>query len=118
MKRLLQSFRYAGKGIAAYAGSGKNATIHLLATVAILLLAARLGITAKEWCALVILIALVHITEAINTAIETIVDLVSPQPHPLAGKAKDIAAGAVLIAALIAVAGGCIIFIPYLAALC
>lgn len=116
MQRLFQSFRYAGKGIAAYAGSGKNVTLHLLATIAMVLLAAALGITAMEWIALVLLIALVHITEAINTAIETIVDLVSPQQHPLAGKAKDIAAGAVLMAALTAIAGGCIIFIPYLIA--
>ena len=55
-------------------------------------------LTAGEWCAAVLAMALVWITEALNTAIEDVVDLASPGRHPLAGRAKDVAAGSVVVA--------------------
>ena len=115
MSRLQNSFKYAFKGIFFYLSSGKNVTIHLFATAVVVVLGLWLGITKSEWLILLLLMAIVHITEALNTAIEQVVDLVSPQQHPLAGKAKDIAAGAVLMAAIAAAIGGLIIFLPYLA---
>ena len=72
------------------------------------------GITPGEWTAICLCIGLVVSAELFNTAIERLVDLVSPQRHPLAGQVKDIAAGAVLVCALAAIAVGLIIFVPYL----
>ena len=73
-----------------------------------------LGITRGEWVVVCLCIGLVISAELFNTAIERLVDLVSPQRHPLAGQVKDIAAGAVLVCALAAIAVGLIIFVPYL----
>lgn len=114
MSRLLNSFRYAFRGIRFYLSSGKNVNIHLLATAVVVVFGYWLRITFQDWLLLLLFISLVHIAEAINTAIENIVDLISPQQHPLAGKAKDIAAGAVLLAAIAAVIAAGFIFLPYL----
>ena len=72
------------------------------------------SIRALEWCAVILAIALVWTAEALNTALERLTDLVSPQHHPLAGQAKDIAAGAVLIAAIGAFCVGLVVFLPRL----
>jgi diacylglycerol kinase len=69
-------------------------------------------LTIPEWCWLIFVIGLVFITEMLNTAIEFLTDLVSPEYNPLAKKVKDVAAGAVLFAAIIAVIIGLIILIP------
>ena len=71
-----------------------------------------LKVNNVEWCMLIIAIGFVMITEMINTSIEFLTDKVSPDYHPLAKKVKDVAAGAVLIAALSAVAIGAIVFLP------
>jgi diacylglycerol kinase len=65
-----------------------------------------------EWCALILAAGLVWVAELLNTALETVVDLASPDRHPLAGKAKDIGAAAVLVAAMIAVLLGVLILGP------
>ncbi|MFN8155285.1 MAG: diacylglycerol kinase family protein [Bacteroidia bacterium] len=114
MQRLLISFRNAFRGIGFYLSSGKNVTLHIIATVLVIVAGWGLGITKADWLMLLLLMALVHVAEALNTAIEHVVDLASPQLHPLAGKAKDIAAGAVLLAAIAAAIGGLVIFLPYL----
>ena len=72
-----------------------------------------LGITRTEWIMVVMCIGTVIAAELFNTAIEKLVDLVSPERHPVAGRVKDIAAGAVLICAVAAAIIGLIIFIPY-----
>ena len=74
-------------------------------------------ITCAEWLAVIAAIGLVWTAEGLNTAIEALVDLVSPEQHPLAGRAKDVAAGAVLLAALAATAIGLLVFGPRLLAL-
>jgi len=74
-------------------------------------------ITKIEWCLIVISIAAVWTAEAMNTAIEKLTDLVSPELHPLAGKTKDAAAGAVLVIAIGAAIVGGIIFLPHILAL-
>jgi len=75
------------------------------------------GITRIEWCAVVAAIGLVVTAEGVNTAIEAVVDLASPEQHPLAGRAKDVAAGAVLLAAVTAAVIGLLVFGPRLLAL-
>ena len=72
------------------------------------------GITPTEWCIVVICFGVVLAAEGFNTAIERLVDLVSPGFHPIAGDVKDVAAGAVLICAIAAAIVGSIIFLPYL----
>src|SRR2546423_4636648 len=69
-------------------------------------------LAALEWCVVLLAIALVWVAEALNTALERLTDLASPELHPLAGKAKDLAAGAVLLAVAGAVSIGCVIFGP------
>ncbi|MBV9786587.1 MAG: diacylglycerol kinase family protein [Chloroflexi bacterium] len=94
----------------------RNAQIHTVATIVVVAAGWFFGVSAGEWIALILATALVLSLEALNTALEAVVDLVSPQPHPLAKKAKDVAAGAVLIGAIGAALVGCIIFVPKLLA--
>ncbi len=86
--------------------------IHLIIAVLVVIFGWILHINLFEWLLCLLCFALVITAEMINTAIENIVDLVSPECHDLAGKAKDIAAGAVLITAIIAASIGLIIFLP------
>lgn len=88
--------------------------IHLLITAIVLALGLFLGLSRVDWLFLLLAIALVLVAEMLNTAVEVVVDLVSPDFHPLAGRAKDVAAGAVLLAALHAVVAGVLIFGPHL----
>ena len=113
-KKQLRSFRYAWQGIRACVGHEQNLSFHLITTVLVIVAGFVLNITRGEWIAICLCIGLVIGAELFNTAIERLVDLVSPQRHPLAGQVKDIAAGAVLVCALAAIAVGLIIFVPYL----
>ncbi len=90
--------------------------LHVLSAFAVLALGFAFGVSKTEWCLLVGSIGLVVTAEIINTAIETVVNLVSPDFNQLAGRAKDLAAGAVLVAAFTAALIGTIIFLPYLLA--
>jgi diacylglycerol kinase (ATP) len=72
------------------------------------------GITSTEWCIVILCFGIVLAAEGFNTAIERLVDLVSPDYHPIAGAVKDIAAGAVLLCAIASAIVGTIIFLPYL----
>jgi len=92
-----------------------NAWLHALATCAILVLAFILKINHSEWCWILLAIMAVWMAEALNTALEFLADAALPQYHPLVQKAKDVAAGAVLISAIGAVVIGILIFAPYLA---
>lgn len=103
---LLRSFRYALQGAAYCFKTQPNMRIHLLAAVAVLALGFWLSLTPVELAVLLLAIGLVFVAEMLNTAVEKTIDLVCPQYHPLAKVAKDAAAGAVLAAALIAVAVG------------
>ena len=113
-KKQLRSFRYAWQGIRQCVGREQNLSFHLIVTVLVIGAGFAFGITPGEWTAICLCIGLVVSAELFNTAIERLVDLVSPQRHPLAGQVKDIAAGAVLVCALAAIAIGLIIFVPYL----
>jgi len=112
LKKRLQSFRYAIAGLFYLFSTQTNAIIHGVITVFVIGAGLFFALTATEWCILAITIAMVISTEATNTALETLTDLVSPNFHELAGRAKDVAAAAVLTTALGAVCVGLIIFLP------
>ena len=97
--------------------SEHNAWIHLAATVAVCGLGFALRVTRSEWCWIVLAAGAVWTAEAMNTAFELLADATAPAHHPLVGKAKDAAAGAVLIAALASVLIGSMVFGPRLLAL-
>ena len=108
----MRSFGYAIRGVRMMLALQANARIHALVTIVVVGLGFLLGLKSWEWCAVVGAIGLVWTAEGMNTAIEALTDLVSPGEHPLAGRAKDIAAGAVLCAAVAAAVIGLIVFLP------
>lgn len=112
LKKRLNSFRYAFAGIADLIASQPNAKLHLAAAVAAIAAGFFFNIDRTEWCLVVFAIASVLAAEAFNTAIEHLTDLVSPGHHPLAGKAKDVAAAAVLLTAIGAAVVGVVVFLP------
>ena len=114
---LLASFRYATAGLRTLLATGRNARIQVGAGLLAVALAAVLGLSRIEWAVLALTIAAVLSLEAVNSAIEAVVDLVTLEEHPLAKQAKDLAAGAVWLMALISVAVGALLFVPRLAAL-
>jgi diacylglycerol kinase len=107
-------FRCSIDGIGVVFRTQDSARIQAIAAVAIVALGLELQVSIAEWCALVLAMTLVLTAEALNTSIESTIDLVSPEFHELAGRAKDVAAGAVLIAALGSVAVGLLVFVPHL----
>lgn len=113
MKAFLQSFVYAVRGIRTSLREQRNLKVQIV--VALLTIGAGFyfRITATEWCLILLTIGLVIGLEMINTAIEKTIDLITTEWHPLAGKAKDMAAGAVLVASVIAVVIGIIVFRKY-----
>jgi diacylglycerol kinase (ATP) len=92
-----------------------NAQLHLAASVVVLAAGWLCALDRIEWCLLVLAIASVWITEALNTALERLCDRVSTEFHPLLKQAKDVAAAAVLFAAFGAAAIGALVFGPHLA---
>ncbi|WP_419700626.1 diacylglycerol kinase family protein [Mucilaginibacter sp. NFX135] len=117
MRRLIRSFGFAFKGLQYATATQPNFRIHLVTAVIAIGLGTILHLSAAEWQWITISIALVLVTELINTAIETLTDLVSPTYNIKAGHVKDVSAGAVVIAAVFALVMGCIIFIPKLISL-
>jgi diacylglycerol kinase (ATP) len=112
LKKRLNSFRYAFAGIADLFSSHPNAKIHLLAALAAVAAGCYFQLNTTEWCLVAISIAAVLAAEGFNSALEYLTDLVSPNHHPLAGKAKDMAAGAVLLTAIGAATVGILVFLP------
>ena len=110
--KLINSFKYALEGFISSFKTERNMKIHILATIIVVLFGIYLKLNLIEWCVIVISIALVLAAELFNTAIETIVDMVSPEKNPKAKLAKDISAAAVLALAIGAAIIGLIIFIP------
>jgi diacylglycerol kinase (ATP) len=108
----IKSFTYAGAGISQFLRREHNAWIHLAATIGVLIAAVVLKVSPLEAVALVSVIGLVWVTEMLNTCLEKTADLISPEDHPEIKFIKDLAAGAVLVAAITAVIIGLIIFIP------
>lgn len=112
LKKRLDSFRFAFKGLRWLFLSQPNAKIHLAVAAMVMSSGWYFSLSKTEWCLVVFAIFSVLTAEAFNTALEDLTDLVSPDFHPLAGRAKDVAAAAVLLAAIGAATVGCIIFVP------
>ena len=108
----IHAFRHAFRGLFYVMKTQRNAWIHTAVTVAVFLLGVWLRISLTEWAIIVLTIALVFMAEFINTAIEAVVDLASPNKHPLAKIGKDVGAAAVLVAAFAAVLVGLLILGP------
>jgi diacylglycerol kinase (ATP) len=106
------AFRHALRGWWYVIRTQRNAWIHALITTLVVLLAFWLGLSVRDWAVLLLTIAMVWTAEFINTALEAVVDLASPQHHPLAKVGKDVGAAAVLIAALTSILIGLLILGP------
>jgi diacylglycerol kinase (ATP) len=117
IRERLASFRYAFHGINLLIRKEHNAWIHLAAALMVIGFGIILKLSAMEWSLIVFAIGLVFAAEAVNTAIEKLVDLVSPQHNKKAGKVKDLAAGAVLICAITAAIIGLLVLLPKIMAL-
>jgi diacylglycerol kinase len=110
MKRLINSFRFAVKGFREALSGQINLRIHLIVSLIVIVAAFSFRVSAIEWSILLLCIGLVISLELINTAIEKLVDMVSPEWKEQAGHIKDVAAAAVLIVSLVALIIGLIIF--------
>lgn len=108
----LHSFKYAINGLKILFTQEHNARIHLTISLLVITLGCILAISQTEWLVILLLIALVLSLEAVNSAIESLSDFVSPQKNEKIKIAKDLSAGAVLIASIIAIICGSIIFLP------
>lgn len=111
---LYKSFQYAFEGIGACIVKERNIKIHLSFAFFVVFAGLFFHISPMEWCICLLLFGLILSLEIVNTSIETVVDLVTEERKPLAKLAKDTAAGAVLLSAIMAVIIGCIIFLPKL----
>ena len=114
IRNRIQSFGYAVQGMITVYRTQPNLWLITAATVAVFVAGITLRVSRIEWCFLIMAIFLVWIAEIWNTAIEFLVDLVSPEIHPTAGKAKDAAAASVLVAAILAVIIGFFVLGPRL----
>ena len=113
---LVKSFGYAASGVV-QAGSERNFKVDVVAAVVVFAACALLQVPAWGWAVVAMCVGVQLAMETVNTAIEAIVDLASPDIHPLAKRAKDCAAGAALITACASVVVGLIVFVPALLAL-
>ena len=112
--KLIPSFDYAWQGIGHVVRTQRNMRIHLAIAVAVLALATILGLATVEWAILLLCMVAVLVAEMLNTVVESIVDLVTAQYHPLAKVAKDVAAGAVLVTAIGSAGIGLLVLGPHL----
>jgi len=111
-KNLIDSFKHAYEGIVYAVIKEKNMHIHVSVAILVIVCGMIFQLSYAEWLACLILIALVISLEMINTAVEAVVDLITTKEDPLAKVAKDTAAGAVLVSAIVAAFIGLVIFVP------
>ena len=114
LRRIARSFTFAFAGLAYLVRTQSNFWVHLMAALLVVALATLLGLRGADLAVLALAIGLVLVLEALNTALEALVDLASPEIHPLAKVAKDVAAAAVLLAALTAVVVALAVLLPRL----
>lgn len=112
ISKRFRSFGYAFCGIKTLLHDEHNSRIHLFAMICVVIAGSVLGLSSSEWCIVALCCGGVLMAEAMNSAIEAIADLVSPEFHPLIKKAKDVAAAGVLMMAIGAATAGLIIFLP------
>lgn len=115
--RFVKSFVYAWRGIREAVSCERNLKIHVAAAALAVILAFIFKLSATEWLFILFAVGGVISLELVNTSIEKVVDLVTDKYHPLAERAKDVAAGAVLIYACLSVIVGLVIFLPKIYAL-
>lgn len=111
-KKLKNSFKYAIQGIKSALKTEQNLKIHFVVTVLAIILGVVLKINFTEWAICFLLFGFVITAELLNTAIEVTVDLAMPERNEKAKLAKDIAAGAVLVSAIVSILVGIVIFLP------
>jgi diacylglycerol kinase len=114
LKQMFKSIGIAFDGIIDLIKSENNAKIHLISTIVVILVGLKLQFLSIEWLWISLAIAGVWVAELINTAIEKLTDIISPEKNPLAKKVKDYAAGAVLVMAIWAIFVFCLISLPHL----
>lgn len=108
----IKSMQYAFSGLTVLLIEEHNARVHFFSTIVVLVFAALLGASSVDWLILILVISIVWITEALNTSVENLCDLITTEYDPRVKKIKDIAAAAVFIASVCAVSCGLIVFIP------
>lgn len=108
------SMTHAVRGILTVAATERNFRVHLVAMVAVIAAGVWLQVSALEWVALILAMALVLVLEIVNTVTERVIDLVKPRMHPVVHDIKDMMAGSVLVSALAAATIGAIILFPKL----
>ena len=114
LKQMFKSIGVAFDGIIDLIKSENNAKVHLVSTIVVIIVGFKLQFLAIEWLWISLAIAGVWVAELINTAIEKLTDLISPEINPIAKKVKDYAAGAVLVMAIWAIFVFCLISLPHL----
>ncbi len=117
IKDRARSFKYAFNGIICLLKQEPNARIHMTMIVVVIAVGLLINLHAAQWCLIVMAAGLVMMAEAMNSAIEKLVDHISPEKKEWAGRIKDLSAAGVLLAAIAAAAVGLLIFIPELIAL-
>jgi len=110
----LRSITHAISGLILMLRSQQNAWVHLIATLSAIGFGLLFGIAKSDWALLLLVIIIVWVAEALNTAFEFLCDVTNPEFHPVVKQAKDISAGAVLISAIGAVLVGLIVFVPHI----
>lgn len=110
----LRSFVYAGNGFVWLAGTQWNFKFHLIATISAVACGFFFNLRSWEWVAILICMGMVWMAELINTSIEFMLNKLHPEMDESIGKAKDLAAAAVLTASLVALLVGTLVFMPYL----
>ena len=110
----MQSFIHAFRGIGTLVKTQHNAWIHLFVTIGVVAISFLFELSGFEWSLIIMAIITVWLAEALNTAVEFLSDTITEEHHPLIGKAKDVAAGGVLIATIGATLIGAIVYWPYL----
>ena len=114
MSAFIRSFGYAVRGIVAAVREQRNIKILFCIALCVVMAGFYFQVTRTEWCILLLCIGVVTGGEMLNSSIENLVDLVTRERMPLAGKIKDIAAGAVLLLSIVSLVIGAIIFLPYI----
>jgi diacylglycerol kinase len=111
-RNIIHSFRFAFSGLWYALRTQRNTRIHLSVAAVVIVLGMWLALSPTQWAVLVLTIGFVLVSEMLNTVSETLVDLISPRYHPLAKVAKDVTAGAVLMAAIVSVVVGLFVLGP------
>ena len=114
ISRFFKSFQYSFQGLSYAYKNEQSMTIHMITSVVVITLGFLFKITPTEWILTFVIIGVVMGTELLNTAIEAVVDLVSPEKHYLAKIAKDTASAAVFVYSMIALVTGLMVFMPYI----